>query len=137
MTKQVFSRKYVKLLSMDILREALNENNAHDNKLIIHTANGIFTGKLKRNVNIEDTQLLENDDVFTCYEKVYISNLDKYLAEDSKNYDELIENPITITLEDAELRGSLTNIKLPFVEIFVDQIISFSVGSLDSAASVE
>lgn len=132
MTKQIFSRKYVKLLSMDIIRESLDKANGHNNKLIIHTANGIFTGKLKKVSDIEDTQLLENDDAFTCYRKLYVSNVDKYFAEDSKKFDEFIENPITITLEDAELRGPLTNIKLPFVEIFVDQIISFSVGSVDA-----
>lgn len=131
MTKKLFSKKNSKLLSMDIIRESLNKANGRNNKLIIYTAAGIFTGKIQKSSNIEDTKILEQDTPITCYRKLYTSNVNEYFDKYSKEFDEVAENPITITLEDAEFNGPLANINLPFVEIFLDQIIAFTVGSVE------
>ena len=132
MSKKFFSRKYNKILIYNELVKA--ENKASDNanaKLIIHTSNGLYLGKLKRPNSSNDTEIKENDDILTIASKMYLSALENYdKSLDSKADVEVMENPISIDLEDVELITSGKPVKLPFVSIFVDKIIGVSFGSI-------
>lgn len=132
MSKKFFSRKYSKILTFASMAETFNEScDEHKNKLMIHTANGIYLGNLKHMPKLDNLDIQKNDDMLTCFYKIYSSGLDKY--ENSNEYNpnaELIENPITIELEDVELITSGKTINMPFVSIFVDQIVGISLGNV-------
>ena len=62
---------------------------------------------------------------------MYLNALNNYENNDmSDEIERISENSISITLEDVEVMTSFKLINLPFVEIFVDQIIGFSLGSI-------
>lgn len=131
MSKKVFSRKYLKLITIDSIVKATN-NSSCKNKLLVHTSNGIYIGNLRNQVEYDNTEIEENDDTLTCFNKLYLSSLEKYEADKkSKEIPEISENFVTIELEDVQLVNGASRVNMPFVELFVDQIIGFSIGSLD------
>lgn len=131
MIKKYFSNKYSKIFTMNTLSETLNEAQNSNNKLMIHTANGIYVGKLKEQEDYDNLDIQKNDDILTAYRKMYLNALNNYENSDkSDKIERISENSISITLEDVEIITSVKSINLPFVEIFVDQIIGFSLGSI-------
>lgn len=133
MSRKYFSNKYSKIFALNLVSDALNEsqkNNNKNNKLMIHTANGIYIGTLKEQVDYDNLDIQGNDDFFTVYRKMYLRNLESYENSDEFSETEKVsENPISIILEDVEVITSGKTINLPFVEIFIDQIIGFALGS--------
>ena len=130
MIKKYFSNKYSKIFTLNILSKTLNETQNSNNKLIIHTANGLYIGTFKEQVDDDTLEIEKGDDLLTIYRKMYLNALNNYDNDDaSSNTEKVFENPISITLEDVEVITSGKTITLPFVEIFVDQIIGFSLGS--------
>lgn len=129
MPKKVFSRKYVKIISFNTLAQASNAQHSSNSKIMIHTSVGIYVGKLKEQVDCENLDFQDNDDPLTNFNKIYLRLLENY--ENSDELEELKENSLSIELEDVELITSSRTISLPFVEIFTDQIIGISVGSVD------
>lgn len=126
-----FSKKMSKIQTLNLILSACNTDGSDNNKLIITTANGIYQGTLRKNQNLDDYTLKTDDDILTCYEKQYLSSLEEYEKSDSSKKDiEISENPIAIVLEDVDIITSVKNIHMPFVFIFVDQIIGFSIGCL-------
>lgn len=132
MIKKYFSRKYSKIFTLDALSKTLNETQNTNNQLIIHTANGIYIGTLKEQVDYDNLDIQEGDDLLTIYRKMYIKSLCNYENSDkSSEIEKISENSISMTLENVEvITSSGKSINLPFVEIFVDQIIGFSLGSI-------
>ena len=125
MNKKYFSKKYSKIIAMNGVLNATSDSD----KLMIHTANGIYIGKLKENTVYENFDIQPNDDFQTFFHKTY-----QKAIKDNPSLTELQEIPenfITIELEDVTLLSDNSKIKIPFVEIFVDQIIGFSAGSLN------
>ena len=95
---------------------------------MIHTANGIYVGDFKEPINYDNFDFKNGDDVFTIAHKSYQSLVSK---DDMPNQMEVYtENPLTIQLTNVKLITSNIPISIPSVEIFVDQIIGFSAGSL-------
>jgi hypothetical protein len=130
--KKFFSRKYSKIQIINSILSALKKSGSSTDKLIIHTSNGIYQGVLKKPINFSDTTVTENDDILTCFDKMYQSSLAAYEnSEDSKNNIEISENSLTIELEDVDVFTSLKKVKMPFAIIFVDQIIGFSIGHME------
>lgn len=126
-----FSRKMSKIQTLNSIISACNSDSSGNNKLIITTANGVYQGNLRRSSKLDDCMLKPDDDILTCYEKQYRSLLEDYEKSDnSKENIEISENPIAIVLEDVDVFTSFKNIHMPFVFIFVDQIIGFSMGYL-------
>lgn len=126
MMKKYFSYKYAKIMA---LCTALNVSKGTD-KLMIHTSNGIYMGNFKEPIVYNDFSFQSNDTISTIAHKSYQS----LIQEDnfSKNPVEIIsENPISIELENVTLFCSNQKISMPSVEIFVDQIIGFSIGSAE------
>lgn len=122
----IFSKKFLKLITMGSLID-----NSNNNKFIVHTSNGIYVGKL-RNTEYDNSEVTENDDTLTCFNKVYKKALKNYEAsEKSKIFPEISENYATIELEDVQYINGTAHINMPFVELFVDQIVGFSLGTLD------
>lgn len=131
MIKKYFSNKYSKIFTLNALLKTLNEAPNSNSKLMIHTANGIYIGKLKEQVDYDNLDIQEHDDILTIYRKMYLNALNNYENSDkSDEIERISENSISITLEDVEVMTSFKSINLPFVEIFVDQIIGFSLGSI-------
>lgn len=97
-------------------------------KLMIHTANGIYAGNLKEPISYTDCTAQEGDDISTIAHKTYQSFISE--SDILKEKELVSENPITIELEDVTLITSNQKIFIPSVEIFVDQIIGFAIGSL-------
>ena len=103
MSKTFFSRKCSKISVFDAISKILN-NNGGKSKLMIHTANGIYFGNLREVPQLDNIEVQDDDDILTCFNKIYTSHLDKYEnSEDYNDDNEIIENPITIQLEDVEL----------------------------------
>ena len=130
--KKYFSNKYVKINSLNSLTKAVNDssNLEKPNKLIILTANGIYMGTLREPIDSEDYEIKNNDDMITMYRKLYLSVIDKTENSEDKDVERVSENPITITLENVEIRNNFGITKLSFVDIFIDQIIGISLGSI-------
>lgn len=131
MSKKYISKKYSKILAMNGILTAFNEHSQNKNQLIIHTANGIYIGTLREKHDYDNLEFHKDDDMLTLYNKMYQTFLDKSEeAKDSSDVLEINENPLSIELENVELLTHGTNINMPFVEIFLDQIIAFSLGSI-------
>lgn len=127
-----FSKKFHKIQTLNLILTACNSNGSAKNKLIIHTADGIYQGTLREQPHLDDYTIKDDDDILTCYEKQYLSSLENYENSDSSKKDiEIPENPIAIVLEDVDIIAGMKNIHMPFVFIFVDQIIGFSMGTLN------
>ncbi len=132
MSKNFFSRKYNKILVYNELVNVQNEDSNTNDKLIIHTSNGLYFGKLKHPNPTNDTKIEKDDDFLTLANKMYLSILEKYdKSLDAKVNEEVVENPISIELEDVTVIASGKTIKMPFVSIFVDKIIGVSIGSVE------
>ena len=130
--KKFFSRKYSKIQIINSILSALKKSGSSTDKLIIHTSNGIYQGVLKEPIKFSDTTVTENDDILTCFDKMYQSSLAAYEnSDDSKNNIEISENPLTIELEDVDVFTSFKKVKMPFAIIFIDQIIGFSIGHME------
>ena len=96
----------------------------------MHTANGIYVGTLKEQVNYNNFDIQDDDDLITIFRKSYLKALDNYEnSEEAHIIEKIEENPISITLENVELITSGNTMHLTFVEIFIDQIVGFSLGS--------
>ncbi len=131
MSKQFFSRKYSKIFVISSILKSINESQSGNDKLIIHTANGLYIGDFKEFSKPSDLKIEGNDDILTCYNKLYLSTMESYKKNDDFKDDiEVSENPISITLENVKLITSSNTINMPFVILFVDQIIGFSVGHM-------
>lgn len=127
-----FSKKVSKIQTLNSILTACNANGSAKNKLIIHTADCIYQGTLRKQPHLDDYTIKDDDDILTCYEKQYLSSLENYENSDSSKKDiEIPENPIAIVLEDVDIIAGIKNIHMPFVFIFVDQIIGFSMGTLN------
>ena len=133
MSKKYYSNKYSKIFCMNTMIEAMNKlQNTHD-KLLIHTANGIYVGTLRDFPDYDDLEIQEGDDLLTIYKKTYLKASDAYEhSEESSEIEKVQENSISIMLENVTVLTSNRPINLPFVEIFIDQIIGVSIGSIDS-----
>lgn len=125
--KEFFSRKYARILAYNELVNAQNETSNKHDKLIIHTANGLYEGYLKIPEEYQNLELNKDDSILSVARKLYLTILDN--PENNKGI-EVDENPITIDLEDVTLYTSMRNINLPFVSIFIDQIIGISMGHM-------
>lgn len=121
-----FSQKYFKISTLISVLETFKDTD----KLMIHTANGIYMGDFKEPVKYVDLKAKQGDDFLTILQKTYLAFIED--NDIPENLKEFIENPTTIQLENVTLLTSGKTITLPFVEIFVDQIIGFSKGSLNS-----
>ncbi len=131
MIKKYFSKKYSKIFTLNALSKTLNETQNTNNQLIIHTANGIYLGTLKEQVDYDNLEIQKDDDLLIIYRKMYLKSLSNYESSDkSSEIEKIPENSISITLENVKVITSGKSIDLPFVEIFVDQIIGFSLGSI-------
>lgn len=131
MIKKYFSKKYSKIFTLNALSKTLNETQNTNNQLIIHTANVIYLGTLKEQVDYDNLEIQKDDDLLTIYRKMYLKSLSNYESSDkSSEIEKIPENSISITLENVKVITSGKSIDLPFVEIFVDQIIGFSLGSI-------
>lgn len=128
-----FSKKFYKIQTLNLILTACNNaDSSAKNKLIVHTADGIYQGTLRKQPHLDDYTIKDDDDILTCYEKQYLSSLENYENSDSsKKNIEIPENPIAIVLEDVDIIAGIKNIHMPFVFIFVDQIIGFSIGTLN------
>lgn len=127
--KRIFSRKYLKILAFDTIAKATNEKNSNNTtKLLIHTANGIYQGDLKETEEFSNYDLSDSDDILTLYNKTYLTMLEN---SNDTNLEKMPENPLSIDLENVTLTTSLKSISMPFVTIFLDQIIGFSIGSME------
>ena len=130
--KKYFSRKLAKISSFDYFVKATNEvEEKSKDMLIIHTANGLYQGQLKPTENFSNNEITEGEDILTCIRKLYLSSLEDYYSNDSSNID-LQENPLTIELENVTLFTSGKDVSMPFVSIFIDQIIGISLGHIGS-----
>lgn len=129
--QKYFSKKFSKIQVLNSILDSLNESGSKEHKLIIHTANGLYSGKLKSFYDLDYSNISESDDILTCYRKMFLSSLDKYENSDNSDDIEIPENSITIELENVELITSMKTVHLPFVSIFLDQIIGISLGSLE------
>lgn len=95
---------------------------------MLHTANGIYFGDLKSPIKYEDFTVNEKDSFSTIAHKTYQSLISD---NDIPSQSEILkENPLSIELENVKLFTNNQTITMPSVEIFVDQIIGFSIGSL-------
>lgn len=126
--KKFFSRKLARVISFNDFVEASNKSSNSKDMLIIHTANGLYQGNLKPTQNFENSELAHGDDILTAIRKIYLSTIEAYSKKSDDSIEEIFENPITIDLEDVTLITSTGKISLPFVSIFVDQIIGISIG---------
>ncbi len=123
--KNFFSRKYARIFAYNEIVDAQKKTSSNHNKLIIHTADGLYEGYLKLPEEYKSLELDKDDDFLTAARKLYLSILEN---PDNVKGTEVNENPITIDLEDVTLYTSMRNISLPFVSIFIDQIIGISLG---------
>lgn len=125
--KLLLSRKYLKVLAHSYLSKNNISSIQPEDNLLVHTALGIYQGKMKFIESKELKDISEDSDTPTLIQSIYEDDLKK---SDLNTFDdEISENPITITLEDVTLITSNAKIHMPFVNIFVDQIIGISVGS--------
>ena len=128
---KVFSKKFCKIQVLNSMLESLNNSDNQKNSLIVHTSNGLYIGKLRNFDNSEDFDIKDNDDTLTCYRKLYLSSLNDYKnSYSSTNIEIPEENPLTIELEDVSIITGMKTITLPFVSIFIDQIIAVSFGKI-------
>ena len=129
--KQYHSKKYIKVISFGSLVETLNKGNDGLNKLLIHTANGIYEGYLKFSEDTDNIILEKDSDILTIAKSLYLKTLKN--NDEKTDLIEIHENHITIDLEEVTLHTSSNmHIHMPFVSIFIDQIIGISIGSLDN-----
>ena len=63
MIKKYFSNKYSKIFTLNALLKTLNEAPNSNSKLMIHTSNGIYIGKLKEQVDYDNLDIQEHDDL--------------------------------------------------------------------------
>lgn len=137
---RVISNKLLKIHSYNFFLESANKSiESNKNELIIFTANGTYRGKLKKYESDEVMGDLSNSlkvqeydekkDYSSIIRLAYLDCAEKAYSELSQDYP--FDNGITITLEDVTLTSTGLNgaIKMPFVDIFVDQIIGVSAGS--------
>ncbi len=124
MDKKFFSYKYVKILALNSTLKTFKDTD----KLMLHTSNGIYVGKLKEPVKYQKLDFQPNDDFQTVFHKTYLSFLND--GNIPENFEKIAENPLSIELEDVTLITANTRISIPYVELFVDQIIGYSKGSL-------
>ena len=124
MDKKFFSYKYVKILALNSTLKTFKDTD----KLMLHTSNGIYVGKLKEPVKYQKLDFQPNDDFQTVFHKTYLSFLND--GNIPENFEKIAENPLSIELEDVTLTTANTRISIPYVELFVDQIIGYSKGSL-------
>ena len=64
------SNKYIKINCLNTLNKVLNDripSEKQQNKLIIHTANGVYIGTLKDLVDSENYEVKDDDDILTVY----------------------------------------------------------------------
>ena len=82
---------------MDTLAKAKNESSGKsNNKLIIHTSNGIYLGDLRDQIDCSNIKFENTDDTLTCFNKIYLNSLEKYQSsEKAKDIPEISENSIT------------------------------------------
>ena len=133
--KRYSSNKYVKINCLNTLLKVLNDKIVSEeklNKLMIHTANGIYVGTLKEPIDSTNYEVTDEDDILTVYHKIYYEQLDKVEDNMTDEIERVSENSITITLENVELLSNKVITHLPFIEIFIDQIIGISLGSISS-----
>lgn len=129
--KKYHSKKYTKISILNSLSKTINTTRNEDNKLIIHTANGMYIGTLKENINYENIEVKEDDDLLTVYRKIYLKTINDYENSDMLDrLNEISENHLSITLENVELITNMKTISLSFVEIFIDEIIGLSIGTI-------
>lgn len=130
--KKYFSSKIAKINILNSLVDTINDMDKTEriNKLIVHTANGLYIGSLKK---YDDTnyEIKDDDDFLTAYRKMYLEAMDKADSDISNEDVRVTENPITITLENVEVISN-NNVRsyFSFVEIFIDQIIGISLGDI-------
>lgn len=125
--KKFFSRKYARILAYNEIVNAQNETSDNHDKLLIHTANGLYEGYLKIPEEYKSLELNKDDSIPSAVRKLYLTILDN---SDNTQGTEVNENPITIDLENVTLYTSMKNINIPFVSIFIDQIIGISIGHM-------
>lgn len=130
--KKYFSKKLIKIISYNTFIDAEKQSSDSTDMLIIHTANGLYQGNLKQSENFANFELLKDDDILTAIRKIYLSFLDEHSKNSDDSIEDIIENPITIDLEDVTLISNTGKISLPFVSIFVDQIIGISIGRAEN-----
>ncbi len=133
--KRYMSNKFIKINCLNSLLKVLNDKVSSEeklNKLVIHTANGIYIGTLKEPIDSENYEVTNKDDILTIYHKVLYEQIAKAENDITDEIERVLENPITITLENVELRCNNVITHLPFIEIFIDQIIGISLGSISS-----
>lgn len=129
--KKYLSKKYTKISILNSLSKTINTTRNEDNKLIIHTANGMYIGTLKEDINYENIEVKEDDDLLTVYRKIYLKTINDYENSDMPDrLNEISENHLSITLENVELITNMKTISLSFVEIFIDEIIGLSIGTI-------
>lgn len=128
--KKYFSNKFVKISCLNSFMNVINDTVEKPNKLIVHTANGIYIGTLKVYDDSENYEVKDNDDILTTYHKLYLKTIDNIEIDKDNKVERVLENPISITLENVEIFSSNVRTNLPFVEIFIDQIIGISLGSI-------
>ena len=119
MVKKYFSNKYSKIFTLNAILKTLNETEISSDKLIVHTANGIYVGTLKEQEDYDNLEIQKSDDILTVYRKMYLNSLNAFENSDKSS-----------NIEKIQVLTSSRIINLPFVEIFVDQIIGFSLGSI-------
>ena len=133
--KRYLSNKFIKINCLNSLLKVLNDKVSSEeklNKLVIHTANGIYIGTLKEPIDSTNYEVTDEDDILNVYHKVLYEQIDKAEDNMADEIERVSENPITITLENVELHSNNVIIHLPFIEIFIDQIIGISLGSISS-----
>ena len=133
--KRYSSNKYIKINCLNTLLKVLNDKLTSEeklNKLVIHTANGIYIGTLKEPIDSTNYKVTDEDDILNIYHKIYYEQLDKVEGKLTDEVEQVSENPITITLENVELHSNNVITHLSFIEIFIDQIIGISFGSTSS-----
>lgn len=128
--KKYISNKLIKINCLNSLLNTLNENNGTSNKLFVHTANGIYIGTLKNYTGKEEIK--DNDSFMAIYRKVLLKDFEELKTDKADNSEYVSENPLSIILENVEIlniNNINSKITLPFIEIFIDQIIGISLGS--------
>lgn len=141
----VISNKLLKIHSHGSFVDVSNKDNNNHNQIIIFTADGIYRGNLKiyesdevmgnlsNKAKLEE--YLKKEDYASIIRLTYLDSIEKSYSSSSQ--DHLFDNGITITLENVTLNSSAlkNEITLPFVDIFVDQIIGISIGEFSTLNS--
>jgi hypothetical protein len=132
----VISHKCAKIFSyanfVDSANKSITDKQDEKNKIIIHTACGIYMGTLKSEYENDLKKSLTDKDYPSTIKCIYTNILEDAYSKVTQKVP--YDNGTTITLEDVVLKSTSSNVtlKMSFVDIFVDQIIAVSMGSLDS-----